>query len=312
MKILLPDSMPLDPTLPEGCEAVVYSAHEPIPEEHTDAEVLITWGTSAEVLGKQAKQLPDLRLVQSLAAGPDAMLAAGIDDSVSLCSGAGLHSETVAEHALALLLTLVRQIPQAMQAQSEHEWSKTLGGLRPLHPEGPITTLIDAEVLVWGFGQIGQHLAPMLRALGASVTGVARSAGVRADTPVITDDGLPEALGKADVLIMILPGSEQNKHALNAERLAQLKDDALLVNVGRGVTVDEAALVESLESGHLGGAGLDVTETEPLPADSPLWEAPRLLLTPHAAGGRPVGADELIAANVAALTEGGELTNLAR
>ena len=97
---------------------------------------------------------------------------------------------------------------------------------------------------------------------------------------------------------------------MGREVLAALPDHAILINVGRGATVDQAALREALEAGTLGGAGLDVTDPEPLPAEDPLWAAPRLLITPHAAGGRPVGADERIAANVQALRDGQEILHV--
>jgi phosphoglycerate dehydrogenase-like enzyme len=109
---------------------------------------------------------------------------------------------------------------------------------------------------------------------------------------------------------MILPSTPATTGALDAARLAALPAHAHVVNVGRGSTVDEPALVAALAEGRIAGAALDVTDTEPLPADSPLWDAPNLVLTPHAAGGRPVGADELIAHNVAALLSGRALRNV--
>src|SRR5699024_1460777 len=169
------------------------------------------------------------------------------------------------------------------EAQQRHEWSSELGGLQPLHPEGRLTTLLGARVLIWGFGQIGQTLAPSLQALGAQVRGAARSAGTRAGFEVIAE---------SDVL-------------------AALPDHAILLNVGRGATVDQVALREALEAGTLGSAAIDVTDPEPLPQDDPLWDAPRLLITPHAAGGRPVGADERIGENLLALVEGTELLHVA-
>ncbi|GAA1487771.1 NAD(P)-dependent oxidoreductase [Brachybacterium sacelli] len=311
MKILLPDTMPLDPTLPEGWEAVTLDARAEIPAEHHDADVLVVWGASRRHLDSAAEHLQHLRLVQSLSAGIDGILAAGFREDVVIAAGAGLHSLTVSEHALALLLSLLRRLPEAREAQSRHEWSTELGGLQPLHPEGRITTLIGAKVLIWGFGQIGRTLAPTLTALGAEVRGVARSAGTRDGYEVIAEDDVLGALGEVDVLIDILPATEQTAGAVGREVLAALPDHAVLVNVGRGATVDQVALREALEAGTLGSAGLDVTDPEPLPAEDPLWDAPRLLITPHGAGGRPVGADERISTNVRALVEGTEILHAA-
>jgi phosphoglycerate dehydrogenase-like enzyme len=310
VKLLLPDSVPLDPALPEGVETVRYDATAPVPEEHLDAEALVVWGNAPGDLRAVAGRMPRLRWVQTLAAGPDAVLGAGFPDDVVVTSGVGLHDRPVTEHALTLVLALLRRLPEAIAAQAEHRWAGELGGLQPLHPDGRVTTLLGARVLVWGFGNIGQNLAPLLRALGAQVTGVGRSAGERAGFPVVAQDQLEAELGQTDVLVMILPATEATTHALDATRLAALPRHAFVVNVGRGTTVDEPALVAALTEGRIGGAALDVTEVEPLPADSPLWDAPNLLLTPHAAGGRPVGSDELVGTNLAALLAGRELRNV--
>jgi phosphoglycerate dehydrogenase-like enzyme len=312
MKLLLPDSLPLDPALPEGVEAVVYDASAPVPDEHLDAEALVVWGSSGDHLAAVAGRMPRLRWVQTLAAGPDAVLAAGFPDDVLVTAGIGLHDRPVTEHALALVLALVRRLPAAARAQAEHRWARELGGVQPLHPPGPVTTLLDARVLIWGFGNIAQTLAPLLQQLGAQVRGAARRAGERSGFRVVAEDRLEAELADTDVLVMILPATADTTNALDARRLAALPPHAQVVNVGRGSTVDEEALVAALRDGVIAGAALDVTAVEPLPADSPLWDAPNLLLTPHAAGGRPVGADALIAHNVAALLDGGELTNVVR
>ena len=310
MKLLLPDSVPLAPVLPEGVVAVTYDASAPVPDEHLDAEAMVVWGSSTADLAAIAGRMPQLRWVQTLAAGPDAVLAAGFPEDVVITAGTGLHDLTVTEHALALTLSLVRRLPAAARAQAEHRWAGELGGLQPLHPDGPVTTLIGARVLVWGFGAIGQTLAPVLSALGAEVRGAARTAGQRSGFAVVAEESLEEELGRTDVLIMILPSTAGTGRALDARRLAALPAHAYVVNVGRGSTVDEEALVAALTEGRLAGAALDVTETEPLPEDSPLWGAPNLVLTPHAAGGRPVGADDLVAGNVASLLAGRALRNV--
>ncbi len=310
MKLLLPDSLPLAPAVPEGVQTVRYDASAPVPDEHLDAEALVVWGSSGADLRAVAGRMPGLRWIQTLAAGPDAVLAAGFPDDVVITSGSGLHDRPVAEHALGLVLALLRRLPAAARAQEEHRWATELGGLQPLHPEGAVTTLLGASVLVWGFGSIGQTVAPVLQQLGAEVRGVARSAGERSGFPVVAEEDLAQELGQTDVLLMILPSTDATTRALDADRLAALPAHAYVVNVGRGSTVDEPALVAALSEGGIAGAALDVTSTEPLPADSPLWDAPNLLLTPHAAGGRPVGSDELIAANLAALLAGRELRNV--
>ena len=310
MKILLPSSVPLAPSLPEDVSAVVYDAAAPVPEEHLDAEALVVWGNRREDLVAVAGRMPNLRWVQTLAAGPDAVLSAGFAPGVVVTSGVGLHDATVTEHALALTLALLRRLPQAAAAQAQHRWADEIGGIQPLRPDGAVTSLIGARVLVWGFGNIGRNLAPLLRGLGAEVRGVARTAGRRDGFDVVAEEDLNAELARTDVLIMILPATPQTERALDADRLAALPPHAFVVNVGRGSTVDEDALADALTSGGIAGAAVDVTAVEPLPADSDLWDLPNLLITPHAAGGRPVGADELVAENLAALRAGEQLRNV--
>ncbi|MFD1718883.1 phosphoglycerate dehydrogenase [Georgenia deserti] len=310
MKVLLPDNVPLNPTVPDGVTTVSYDVTRPVPDEHLDAEVLVAWANAPSTLEAVAGRMPNLRWVQSLAAGTDAIVSAGFAEDVVITSGAGLHDATVTEHALALTLAQVRRLPQMAAAQKERRWDRDLGGPQPLRPEGAVTSLIGAQVLVWGFGNIGQALAPLLSGLGATVRGVARSAGTRAGFDVIAEEDIESALPQTDVLIMILPATPATTKALGSDRLDLLPNHAYVVNVGRGTTVDEDALLAALESASIAGAAVDVTAVEPLPQQSPLWDAPNLIISPHAAGGRPVGADDLIAENLAAFLEGREMRNV--
>lgn len=306
-RLLWPDV--LDTPTFDDTEVIVYDAAAPLPESAADADVFVVWGRDGRRIPDDARLLTRVRLVQGLMAGTEALESARFGADVAICSGVGLHDRPVAEHALALLLALVRRVPDCLEAQRESRWLSEYAGHQPLHHEGPVTTLIDARVLIWGFGSIAATLAPMLTALGAQVRGVARSAGERHGYPVVTEEDLDAALAETDVLISILPGGPATRHALDAARLERLPEHAHVVNVGRGSTVDEDALVEALNAGRLGGAALDVMETEPLPADSPLWSARNIVLTPHCAGGRPVGASDLVAHNLAAMNTGSPLRN---
>ena len=305
MKVLLPDSIDLDDlTLPDGVQGVRYAVEDPIPEEHADAEVLVVWSNPEQQLRDTAQRLKKLRWVQTLAAGPDAVLRAGFAPEVLITAGAGLHDRTVAEHTLALVLAAARRLHRLVRAQIGRRWAGELGGRQPLHEADNFRTLRDAHVVIWGFGGIAAELAPHLVALGASVTGVARTPGERHGFPVRTADAFPELLPRADVLIMILPDTAATRHALNAEVLAMLPRHAWVVNVGRGSTIDEDALLNAIRGNRLAGAALDVFETEPLPPGSGLWDEPDVLISPHAAGGRPLGAPPLIRANLDAFRAG--------
>lgn len=310
MKILVPDTIRLDVRPGPDDEVVVYDAASPFPPADTDAEVLVVWANTPDNLADAARRLTSLRWVQTLAAGPDAVLAAGFGPRVTITSGRSLHDGPVAEHALALVLSMVRRLPGLGAAQRDHRWDTTVVRGQSDPTTAGRFTLDGARVTVWGFGSIAARLAPLLAALGADVTGVASSRGERHGFPVVTDDDLPDVLARTDVLISILPATPATHHAFDAARIDELPDHAVFVNVGRGTTVDEGALVAALQEGRLGGAALDVTETEPLAAGSPLWDAPRLVLTPHVAGTRPQRASELVDANLDALVAGRPLRNV--
>lgn len=311
--VLLPSSIALSPALPDGVRAVTYDVEQPLPDDLVDAEALVAWGNPPALLADAARRMGSLRWVQTLAAGPDAVLAAGFAPHVQVTSGRGLHDGPVAEHTLALVLAAARRLPELVRAQDAHRWASELGGMqRSPHEGGDFRSLSGARVLIWGFGSIAARLAPLLTVLGAQVIGVATRSGERAGYPVIAADELPQALPGTDVLIGILPSTPSTRNLLGAKVFAQLPSHAWVVNVGRGSTLDEAALLAAVREGRLAGAALDVFATEPLPADSPFWDEPRVLVTPHAAGGRPIGADTLLADNIGAFVRGEPLRNVVR
>ena len=298
------------PSVPDSVRVVRYDVAEPLPDDVLDAEALVVWGNGTRQLSDAARRLTRLRWVQTLAAGPDSVLTAGFAPDVVVTSGRGLHDGPVAEHTLALLLAAARRIPDCVRAQDERRWAHELGGVQEFRPGLEFRSLADARVLIWGFGSIAARLAPMLTALGAVVQGVARTAGTRHGYPVISTFDLPEALPRADVLVSLLPATPQNAGVIDGPVFDLLPEHAFVVNVGRGSVLDEAALLSAIRDGRIAGAALDVFETEPLPADSPLWAEPRILITPHAAGGRPLGAGALVSENLLAFLSGGELKNV--
>lgn len=308
--VLLPTTVPMPDTTPEGTRYVAYDPYTPLPEEHLDADVLGVWGNPDAQLADAARRLGRLRLVQLFSAGSDNAVRAGFGPDVVIASGRGLHDRPVAEHTLALVLAAARRLHRAFAAQRDHEWATDIGGLQPEPSPGVFSTLRGARVTLWGFGSIGRTLEPHLTALGAVVTGVARHARQEGRVTVIDESHLLEQLADTDVLIMILPSTAATRGALDADRLAALPAHAWVVNVGRGDAVDEPALMDALRRGQIGGAALDVTGVEPLPADSPLWDIPNLIITPHAAGGRPLGALDLLAENLDALQAGRPLRNV--
>lgn len=310
MKILLPTTIPLEIEIPAGVTVAHYDVTQPIPAEYDDAEALVAWGNSDSQLQQAASQLRSLRWVQTLAAGPDAIVNAGFTADAILTSGRSLHNGPVAEHALSLVLAAARQLHALAEHQRDNRWASEFGGIRPERNPDVFTTLRGSSVLIWGFGGIAQTIAPLLTGLGATVTGVAQSARETDGYPVISVDDIEKELPGVDVLLMILPSTAGTNKVLSAERIALLPKHAWVVNVGRGSTIDEEALIEALRERRIGGAALDVTTIEPLPAESPLWGLPNTIITPHTAGGRPIGASALISQNLAALVAGTPLRNV--
>ncbi len=309
MKVLIPDTIALDLTVNTTDEFVQYGVDAPIPVEHADAEVLVVWANPAANLQSAVRTLPNLKFIQTLAAGPDAVVQAGFAQHVQICSGRSLHDGPVAEHTLAMMLYVARDMHRIVAAQSEHVWRGQMVADQAHPTTRQLYTLAGARVVIVGFGSIAARLAPMLTALGAEVTGVANSAGDRHGYPVVAMNEVASVLPTADWVVSILPHTPATEKIVDAAFLAQMQSSAVFVNVGRGKTVDEAALVTALQSGIIRAAAIDVTYVEPNPADSPLWDCPNLLITPHVAGGRPIGGDALLLRQLAAWHAGLPLAN---
>jgi phosphoglycerate dehydrogenase-like enzyme len=212
--------------------------------------------------------MPGLEVVQTLTAGVD-HIRPFVPPGVLLCNGRGIHDASTAELALALTLASLRGIPGFVRAQDRREWRHR-----------PLQALADKRVLIIGYGQIGEAIEERLRPFEvAAVDRVARTAkpGVHATADV------PELLPHADVVILVVPATEETKGMVDAAFLKRMKDGALLVNVARGSIVVSDDLLAELRTGRI-SAAIDVTDPEPLPVHHPLWSAPNLLISPHVGG----------------------------
>ena len=218
--------------------------------------------------------------VSLISAGYDGVSAAGWPPGVRFTHPGGALSGAVAEHAYALLTALSRRLDQAVLGQTRQAWSK------PYAQQA--VTLSGATLAIVGFGSIGQRVARLARGYDMTVIGVSRSGRPVDGFEVHPASDLLEVLPRADAVICALPYAQATRHLLNEQAFAHFKPGAYFVNVGRGGVVDQPALIEALKSGVLAGAGLDVTDPEPLPEGDPLWTAPNTLITPHyaAAGDR--------------------------
>lgn len=222
---------------------------------------------------------PKLRWIQSFSAGMDKFLFPEVieRDDVQVSNVAGLYAAQGAEHAWALLLALTRQLPEAIHNRERKIWKL----------EQPIV-LAGSTLGLIGLGGFGMEMAK--RAQGYPMTILAVDA-MRTDKPDEVDelkpatrDNLHDLLRRSDVVMTACPLTPETYHLISSEELAIMKESAYLINVTRGGIVDEPALVEALNAGQIAGAGLDVVEKEPLAEESPLWDAPNLILTPHRAG----------------------------
>ncbi|MFC4377014.1 D-isomer specific 2-hydroxyacid dehydrogenase family protein [Nocardia halotolerans] len=242
-----------------------------------DADALVWTGAPTAF---PATLPPAVRWVQLPAAGVEDFFAAGVfaaHPGVVFTSAAGAFSHSVAEHALMLLLAGVRYLPEQLRATSwqQREFFPHVGSLR-----GKTVTIVGA-------GGIGRALIPMLAPLGAHVIAVNRSGrrvtgqGIPADVETVPADQLARVWSHTDHVVVAAPATDRTRHLVGADELARLKPSSWVINVARGSLVDTGALVHALSAGVIGGAGLDVTDPEPLPDGHPLWTLPNAIVTPH-------------------------------
>jgi phosphoglycerate dehydrogenase-like enzyme len=235
--------------------------------------------------------LRGVRLVLSMMAGTE-WIPGVVGPHVTICNARGAHSVSTAEWTLGAILASLKYFPFFMEVQREGVWKRRFeapvryarisGDVRPLYPPVMLEELTGKRVLLVGHGAIGQEIERMLAPFSVELTRVARTAreGVRAVSE------LDSLLPLAEIVILILPATDESRHLIGSRQLALMHQGALLVNAARGPVVDTDALVVALESGRI-RAALDVTDPEPLPEGHSLWNCPNLLLTPHVAGSTP-------------------------
>ena len=244
-----------------------------------EADVLLCSGLWRNELIPAA---PRLAFIQSISAGTDqysrdALSAAGI----RVASAQGANERAVAEHAIALILAMARQIPEARDNQTGKRWRGMIGDISKREDELGAKTLVIA-----GLGRIGSRLATLAKAFDMRVIATRRdlSKGAGAADKVVGEDGLLSVLPQADFVALTCPLTPETENLIDANALAAMKPSAYLVNVARGKVVNEPALIDVLEQKRIAGAALDCVWDEPLPATSALWSVPNVLITPHTAG----------------------------
>ena len=243
---------------------------QPVTQEDVDWAQVILGNVPAAMLHGS----PALEWLQTNSAGVEAYIQPGVLAGDTLLTGA--YGLAIAEHMLGMLLELFKKLELYRDAQKSGAWQS----------QGAVKAVYGSTVLVLGMGDIGGEFAARCKALGAKVIGVRRSprpCPEYADEVHLLED-LDSLLPQADVVAVTLPGTDATRGLMSRERLAKMKEGAVLLNVGRGFIVDTEALCDALERGHLSGAGVDVTDPEPLPPTHRLWNIPTAVVTPHISG----------------------------
>lgn len=270
MRVLVPDLPafralgPAGKYFVPGAELAFYSEGD-VPAG--EAQGVVLWKANAETRAA-VLQTPRLEWALTLSSGTD-HLRGQVPHGVRLFNAATLHERSVALHVVAGLLSAVRGFHRFRDAQARGEWVGTST------PNPDLGTLEGQKVVLWGYGHIGRQVERMLHPFGASVYHL---------TSRTEPDLVDYRLSEADWVVMLMPSTAKTRGILNAERLATLKRGVWISNQGRGDLIVTADLLDALDSGQVGGAVLDVTDPEPLPAEHGLWQRPNVILTPHTAG----------------------------
>lgn len=261
----------LEQSLPDA--VFTYAAPKQVTDEQLSKANIILGNPKPE----QLHGLTNLKLLQLHTAGSEQYEKEGtLPPDCRLCSASGAYGPAVSEHMLALTLSLCKKLHRYRDNQQQNLWKD----------EGEVLSVSELSILVIGAGDIGKHYARMCKALGAYTVGIRRKVSEPSSEfdELLAAEQLDFALPRADVVAMALPYTAQTHHFLDERRLKLMKPGALLINGGRGKTLDQQAALEALRSGRLGGIATDVCVPEPLPPESPLWQEKDFILTPHIAG----------------------------
>ncbi len=268
---VFPEGLPEDET---GVEYAMADSMADVRAGLADCDLVFHYGHPRDALSANWELTGRLRWVHVGGVGVDwALFPAFVESEVVLTNSRGVFDTSLPEYLLALMLALVKDLPGTVRAQARHEWQHRL--LEPL---------TGSRAVIVGAGSIARSATRLLRAVGVEARLVGRSARDEDGERIHAVAELPQLLPTADWLIVLAPLTPETRGLVDADVLAALPRGARLVNIGRGPTVVQAALIDALRSGALAGAALDVFEREPLPADSPLWDMPNVVVSPHIGG----------------------------
>ncbi len=262
----------LEPRLPQGLDVRWFMTHEEALEAVKGAEIGWFDSNSKEDMVASLMAATDLKWLNSIYAGLDFLpMDVLASRGITVTNGAGINAITIAEYVVMGMLNIAKGYREVVRAQDRHEWLLDSPGKREL---------AGSKALLLGYGAIGKLIQPRLEAFGVEVTVVRRSPGASTLGP----DQWRAHLGEFDWVILAVPATPETEGMIGAGELAAMKSDAVIVNIARGSVIDQPALVEALETKAIGGAFLDVTTPEPLPADHPLWSLPNAHISMHLSG----------------------------
>lgn len=240
-----------------------------------EADVLLLGSVPAAVLDHVVSRTPHLRWIHSASAGVDRISTAAVRErGIVVTNARGVFSRPIAEYVVMMSLAIARRLPQLLELQRERTWQPLRG-----------RELSELTVGIVGYGSIGVEVARLLEPFGCRVLATRRhpdrGAGEASNVELFPLDGLGDVLRASDIVVIAAPLTEETAGLIGADQLAEMREDAWLINIARGRLIDELALRRALDSGWIGGAVLDVFSEEPLSPESPLYRTPNLIITPH-------------------------------
>lgn len=279
---------PLDPGLTTSIDLAFYSSD--------------LWPERSRGIAISILNAANLQWLHSFSAGVDNPFFKGLmDRGVRVTNSSGATASPIAQTAILYMLALSRNVRAWLDHQSKHEWTRH-----------SFNELDGSRLAVIGMGPIGEEIARLGVALNMTVEAIRRTPTGKEPCPTFGFTAMSDVISRADWVAVALPLTDETRGIFDEAMLAQMKPGSHFINVGRGELVDEAALVNSLRSGHLAGAGLDVFNVEPLPTESPLWDMPNVIITPHSSGASPtsgVRAEDIFIDNLGRWCSGEPLRN---
>ena len=291
-------------------EVLVYEGEDPLPQDVLDRITIAffsqdLWPERSRGFVLSVMGAKNLQWFHTFSAGVDSPFFIDLmKRGVRLTNSSGATASPIAQTAILYMLALSRNVRAWFQHQEKHEWQRH-----------NIVELDGAHLAVIGMGPIGEEIARLGVALNMNVEAIRRTATGKEPCPTFGFDQLNSVLGRADWVAVALPLADETRNIFDKDRFTQMKKGAHFINIGRGELVDEPALIAALQSGHLAGAALDVFATEPLPSDSPLWDMPNVIVTPHSSGASPkagLRSEALFVANLQKFLNNESLVNEVR